>query len=199
MRRLENSYFDMAHFEYSPLKKGQIRLLTIDPAADPSEPISCRLATVELGVELNYRALSYVWGAPLPKSRIRLEGCYFNVTANLAAILLAIRNTHRATSLWVDALCINQGDNAEKSQQVAQMDDIYYLADEVVVWLGPSNNTTEADMEMFRGIEQCLDRHGINDLVGFMYCICEISKEAQAMMEDVSECTMGYSFSSSIS
>jgi hypothetical protein len=36
-------------------------------------------------------------------------------------------------SLWIDALCINQEDDEERSRQVALMKDIYRQANEVVV------------------------------------------------------------------
>lgn len=39
--------------------------------------------------------------------------------------------------LWVDALCINQQDNDEKSSQVMMMRHIYARAKNVLVWLGP--------------------------------------------------------------
>ncbi|KAJ9663577.1 hypothetical protein H2201_005538 [Coniosporium apollinis] len=39
--------------------------------------------------------------------------------------------------LWIDALCINQKDNDEKSSQVMMMRDIYAHAKNVLLWLGP--------------------------------------------------------------
>ncbi|KAK0640668.1 heterokaryon incompatibility protein-domain-containing protein, partial [Cercophora newfieldiana] len=143
----------MADYEYSPLSNGQIRLLSIDPALDPPDhPISCRLVTTELRTGLSYRALSYVWGPPHPEAEIRLDGHPVTVRANLAAILQAIRSTCRATYLWIDAICVNQKHNEEKAEQVAVMADIYYQAEEVLMWLGPSNETTKADMAMFRSV-----------------------------------------------
>lgn len=38
--------------------------------------------------------------------------------------------------LWIDALCIDQQNLTEKSQQVAMMNKIYSRANEVLVWLG---------------------------------------------------------------
>jgi Heterokaryon incompatibility protein (HET) len=43
--------------------------------------------------------------------------------------------------VWIDALCINQGDDDdddddEKSQQVSQINSVYSLAEEVILWLG---------------------------------------------------------------
>ena len=38
--------------------------------------------------------------------------------------------------LWIDAICLNQEDDEEKSKQVPRMSDIYSLAEEVIFWLG---------------------------------------------------------------
>ena len=58
------------------------------------------------------------------------------VTDNLAAALKRLRLSDSSRILWVDAICINQSDCAEKSQQVAQMAAIYANAARVVAWLG---------------------------------------------------------------
>jgi hypothetical protein len=41
-------------------------------------------------------------------------------------------------SIWIDALCINQKDDQEKSVQVEQMGTIFRQAATVVAWLGPA-------------------------------------------------------------
>ncbi|KAI1617118.1 heterokaryon incompatibility protein-domain-containing protein [Exophiala viscosa] len=50
--------------------------------------------------------------------------------------------------LWVDALCINQNDSAEKSEQIPLMKEIYKHALRVIVWLGPSSEATETAFEI---------------------------------------------------
>ena len=45
--------------------------------------------------------------------------------------------------LWIDAICINQTDNEEKSIQVRKMGSIYHKARRVVVWLGPSSEHSQ--------------------------------------------------------
>lgn len=42
--------------------------------------------------------------------------------------------------LWIDALCINQMDLAEKQQQIPRMKEIYGRADRVLVWLGENSS-----------------------------------------------------------
>lgn len=51
-------------------------------------------------------------------------------------MLQRLIGTQDNITLWVDAICINQGDNAEKGSQVALMGDIYSNATAVLAWLG---------------------------------------------------------------
>lgn len=46
------------------------------------------------------------------------------------------------SSSWIDALCINQYDEAEKERQVRNMFHIYQKASTVLVWLGPAGPGT---------------------------------------------------------
>ena len=49
--------------------------------------------------------------------------------------LLRLRDPVLPRFIWVDSICINQEDNAEKAVQILLMAQIYALADCVVVWL----------------------------------------------------------------
>lgn len=42
-------------------------------------------------------------------------------------------------AIWIDAICIEQENDIEKSTQVPHMGSIYSLASQVAVWLGPHN------------------------------------------------------------
>lgn len=48
----------------------------------------------------------------------------------------ALRKTDETVTLWIDSICIDQSNLAEKSMQVALMGQIYSLASSVMVWLG---------------------------------------------------------------
>jgi hypothetical protein len=45
---------------------------------------------------------------------------------------------------WFDAVCINQRDNDEKSQQVSQMGEVYKIATHTIINLGEA--TDESDL-----------------------------------------------------
>ena len=83
-----------------------------------------------------YRCLSYTWGEPTPMFPIRVNGRAMQVGKNLHEFLAISAERFANETLWIDAICINQNDNAEKAIQVQRMGSIYEEATEVFVWLG---------------------------------------------------------------
>ncbi|KAH7333313.1 heterokaryon incompatibility protein-domain-containing protein [Rhexocercosporidium sp. MPI-PUGE-AT-0058] len=135
-----------ARFRHTPLPfSGRvIRLLNIQPRPEtaPETTLRCTLLNVNLNDRPDYFALSYVWGDPTDTIGILVNGKEYDVTVSCHAALYRIQET-KYSSIWVDAICINQEDDDEKSRQIPLMRDIYTLAKEVVIWLG-SNKTTES-------------------------------------------------------
>ncbi|KAF5659010.1 het-domain-containing protein [Fusarium heterosporum] len=146
----------MTTFNYPALdlSKDNIRLLLVEKGAPPSD-VFCSLfeATTSPDEGTPYKALSYTWGAVeyhddtrphLPE--IFVNDVKFEATDNLRMALSRIRNSECDEVLWIDAICINQKDDREKGHQVKQMGEIYKNAEEVLIWLGPSN---EAIRDLF--------------------------------------------------
>ncbi|KAF7676069.1 hypothetical protein GT037_005574 [Alternaria burnsii] len=52
---------------------------------------------------------------------------------------------------WIDAICINQSDLAERASQVQLMGRIYREAESVVVWLGQMSKLSEMSIAVFAG------------------------------------------------
>ncbi|CAK4033929.1 Hypothetical predicted protein [Lecanosticta acicola] len=99
-----------------------------------------RLSTerTELQSAPSYVALSYAWGDPGITEVVEVDGAAVNVTANLATALEHLQDKIEDNeALWIDALCIDQENEAEKSSQVARMRDVYTNATRVLAWLGP--------------------------------------------------------------
>ena len=128
---------------YDSLPKGHIRLLQIHPKNDGKPRCSYNL--FPLNHPPGYLAVSYTWGPPeegfgftTGTSTITLNGQPIQVKQNLFDMLerLEIGYAYKDAWLWIDALCINQGDEMEKTVQVNQMGRIYQEARLVVVWLG---------------------------------------------------------------
>ncbi|KIW14732.1 hypothetical protein PV08_07516 [Exophiala spinifera] len=94
----------------------------------------------------DYVVLSYYWGPEMPKSSIILNGEPFQIRQNLHDALDLLRSCARIRQgfkLWVDSICINQDDTAERNQQVSRMRDIYASAWQVVTWLGPARGDSD--------------------------------------------------------
>ena len=130
---------------YPALENDQeIRLITIIPGNNV--PIRTTLSKASLN-DANesmprYTALSYVWGSPTPRKCITCNDEEITVTANLEAALVLLRDKSQETVIWIDQLCINQNDYDERNKQVSMMGCIYSMAEQVAVWLGPSDNDT---------------------------------------------------------
>lgn len=120
-------------FEYSALSATDSkRLLKVLPGNDDG-------VHVELFEETGdtpYRCLSYTWGEPLPTFPIHVNGCRMQVGQNLHEFLVTASKRFASEPLWIDAICINQNDDQEKSVQVQRMGSIFREAIEVLIWLG---------------------------------------------------------------
>ncbi|KAF2031476.1 heterokaryon incompatibility, partial [Setomelanomma holmii] len=81
-------------------------------------------------------ALSYTWGDQDDPDTMELNGHLVPIGRNPAAALRHLRIQDIWVCLWVDALCIDQQDDVEKSLQVQRMPIIYEATSFVVIWLG---------------------------------------------------------------
>lgn len=165
-------------YEPLDYSKAQIRLLTIPKSLDDAAPIRISLHTVSIprselkaplesvleGIDLNAKqsdiekpnfvALSYVWGPSNDPSQVLIESAprgadTISITRNLDVALRHIRRKSGEPSVfWIDAICIDQGNIQERSNQVALMDSIYTIAGTTVVWLGPEEGKSNQAMEL---------------------------------------------------
>jgi hypothetical protein len=61
--------------------------------------------------------------------------------------------------LWVDALCINQDDIPERSEQVNKMGSIYTNARRVVLWLGEEADDSTSALTTLRSLGEGIEFH----------------------------------------
>lgn len=145
-------------FKYSKLSRGQIRLLK--PESDDLSGFKWELESVQLlnsdgddnvGSPCDYDALSYVWGEPGEgEFHITCNGKTLKVSENLYRALpfLARQLKQEGSSprrIWIDAVCINQLNEAEKPKQIDRMPTIYRHARQVIVWFGPGCGKDDND------------------------------------------------------
>ncbi|KAL1864895.1 hypothetical protein Daus18300_007462 [Diaporthe australafricana] len=118
-------------------KGALIRVLVIEPGRR-DQPIRCRLKVIDLASSerIQYEALSHFWGQPDLAEKIEVNHNDFAVSTRLFQAILHLRHRNQPREIWIDAICINQADLAERSAQVQLMQHIYSKASRVVVWLG---------------------------------------------------------------
>jgi hypothetical protein len=143
MARFERS------FEYQALyDTNSIRIIELFPALDRDKPIIINLSEFPLNSPTEYEALSYTWDNQKPTRDITCNEKSLCVTENVFQALRHLRSRRaRKRILWIDAICINQKDQAEKTSQVSMMGDIYARAHRVNVWLSRSTEMMRAAFE----------------------------------------------------
>ncbi|KAI0020287.1 heterokaryon incompatibility protein-domain-containing protein [Xylariomycetidae sp. FL0641] len=120
-------------FRYDGLRDGEIRLLYHSTEDDESV---WSLRTVALSDKPDYDALSYAWGDLHRTFSFRCNGRFLQIHYNLHEALPFLARRDSPRPLWIDAICINQSDQVEKSRTINIMNLIYSRAFEVWVWLG---------------------------------------------------------------
>ncbi|KAH6891305.1 heterokaryon incompatibility protein-domain-containing protein [Thelonectria olida] len=120
---------------YTRLPPDRIRLVTLRPGSWDQH---LEVDLFEADQSFHYIALSYTWGSPKVKKDILVNGILRHITINLDIALRTLRLSDEPVTLWADALCINQNDPNDKSQQVHLMHHIFAWATEVRAYIGNS-------------------------------------------------------------
>lgn len=134
-------------YEYDVLPnegRNHIRILTIHPGHFEDELfITFTACPFSKDQHPQYEALSYAWGPADNPQNVTVAGKgTIPTTPNLDVALRYLRRTDVARTMWIDALCINQSDAAEKSKQITMMGDVYRLAHRVIAWIGPDDDSS---------------------------------------------------------
>jgi Heterokaryon incompatibility protein (HET) len=128
-------------YQYQQLPSKQaIRLLYLSRSG-VSDAIVFELSCVELDSRPEYEAVSYTWGDRTRSNAIkhRETGEMIYVTANCETALNALAtSTHR--TLWMDAVCIDQNNVDERSQQVKLMAQVFGQATRTIAYIGESDS-----------------------------------------------------------
>ena len=117
------------------------------------DPIRIQLQNYPVTRRPDYTALSFAWGntqSPTSFTDIIVAGKHLRVTKTFVTALQAIRLVDRDRIMWADQVCIDQGNIAEKTQQVAKMSIIYPQASEVLCWLGKDDGDVAYAFDVIR-------------------------------------------------
>jgi hypothetical protein len=128
-----------------------IRVFSLDAGAF-GDPIFGRLTVDELDVAEPFDALSYSCGPPILSCSITINGAPgFRITQNLWNALQRVRKTDSDRRIWIDAVCIDQEDEREKSSQVRHMHAVYSRAEEVCIYWGECADQSPNFTSIFEG------------------------------------------------
>jgi hypothetical protein len=149
---------------YLSISSSEIRLLVLRKGKQ-HDPVSCGIRTYLHGdwTDENalppYEAISYCWGTEEATCEISVDVLKENdgliqspstppvkllVRTNLYNALKRLRSAFEEKWFWIDAICIDQEDQEEKTHQLPKMLEIYNNASNVCIWLGePSSNESK--------------------------------------------------------
>jgi hypothetical protein len=147
------------HFQHIPLMAdgSTFRVVHIFPGFY-DDRIGCEFLEVPTSAEPNYSALSYTWGKPDITTFVRCRGCNIGIGENLENALRRIRSPVYIRSFWIDALCIDQRDDArEKTTQIPLMRRIYQQSSKVIIYLGEEQDGSDKIPSLCESITQAYD------------------------------------------
>ncbi len=101
----------------------------------------------------DFVALSYTWGRSTVTREVVVNDLPVLVTENLEACLRVLRDKpfiQQGWKIWIDAICINQGDLPERARHVQRMREIYVRAWTPIVWLGKEADDSDGALELVR-------------------------------------------------
>lgn len=123
--------------ERLPDPRNHLRLLQIISVNEKRDvPVHCKLTTWPVATAPEYTAISYTWGDPRQLTVMLVNGRPMEVRCNCEYVLKQAWWQKGGGYVWVDAICINQTDNDEKSSQVAMMGNVYDRASQVLACVG---------------------------------------------------------------
>ena len=125
-------------YHYNPLRsRDGIRLLQVSRSESYRRKLDFSLGQADINSRPRYVAVSYTWGRPSKSKAIYELGTArkLEVTQNSFSSLYSLCYKGPRT-LWIDAVCLSQGDKKEKAQQLPRMSTICPNAVKTVLYLG---------------------------------------------------------------
>jgi hypothetical protein len=160
-----------------------IRLLHVHSDTDLDKAVSCDLSVIDLDADhAPFATLSYVWTIDAEETRdtILCGGQELSLTRNGHDALKHLREHLGPFTIWIDAICIDQTNHEEKSNQVRLMGNIYSKASIGYVWMGIGKNNSDRALDFIEhaGFQQHL-RWDLES-ASFKDCQLEIKKATRA-------------------
>lgn len=143
---------------FSPLPvTDTIRILILSPGVE-DDPLHGTLELLALKSDNDFEAVSYTWATE--DGNVALSQPLFlgpawdilPITNNCRNALRRLRWPDRPRKLWVDAICIDQGNPTEQGHQVGMMKRIYSSAKRCLIYLGEHNESSKRAMKSLGNI-----------------------------------------------
>ncbi|KAI1195848.1 ankyrin repeat-containing domain protein [Nemania serpens] len=149
---------DTSNYRYDPLDPTTRSLRLLRLRRGSGQEIQCELIATTLGEGIQYEAVSYTWGPDFKAATVNIDGKRLPITFNLNLILHDLRGSQIDRILWVDAICIDQGNDVEKGHQVQQMRDIYSSAERVLFCISRPTELTDLLMNSLGKLQEKLQK-----------------------------------------
>lgn len=154
-------------YQYKDLEDSCIRLIKVLPDNNKTAALRCEMLHVSLDSPPPFTAISYTWGDARDTTKIELDGGKTSITVSLHGALCAVRLVSTPILAWADAICINQGNMPERTQQVALMTKIYSEASKVALWLGPEEEHASPAFSLLQAVANLANLNGPDESEGF--------------------------------
>ena len=123
------------------------------PSSTLPQQVSAAISTKLVSRMVPNTKLCLIVGATRPSStQSKSMASLCHLGSSLYYALHHLRQPDQSRYLWIDAICINQEDLDERSQQVGLMRQIYSQASHVVVWLGPEADDSPVGMALAQNL-----------------------------------------------
>ncbi|KAL8686266.1 MAG: hypothetical protein Q9218_007229 [Villophora microphyllina] len=147
--------------------------------------------TTRSGEDYGYDALYYTWGPVDPgtdhtltvtfvessyvKRQLSADGKIISggtvkIRDSLYTLLRRLKRISYDRFIWIDSVCIDQSNDAEKGTQIALMGDIYREAKHVVIWLGEASSLEEGALAIMPAVTIQLEEASAQ---GFSFYVVE--------------------------
>jgi len=151
------------------------RLLSLAASSDLSSQLMCDVFITSFDDNgtgrPKYEALSYVWGSPTGTIPFSCDSKELLITPNCDEALRYLRLSDRSRTLWIDAICIDQGDSEEsvleRNNQITLMGEIYRNAERTLCWLGKGQIYTAGLFQLLRRVGDCSSKRELQKLIRY--------------------------------
>lgn len=152
-------------FEYQRLNENDIRFLHVHPQKSTTGMLHCSLAHLDMSVtpleRLSFYALSYTWGDACESRTIIVNDRAFRVRKPLAILNVYTQKFPNKKPLWIDQICVDQQNIAERNHQVKLMAKIYSKAAVVLAWIGDNSHDSNRALDALQKLQSVtyMQRH----------------------------------------